>query len=254
MVEPKKKETFLHHDSMPLCHLPRGPLVMSVHAFFSCLSWQIWTHQHINSPTRLPFIGVETRGGRRTAYCPHMDLEGHPSLLHFHMPAEWEPHSQCWLGWPVSFFYCFPSQFSFIPSLYSISILTFPFRSPSVFFFFFFLSDFLRVLWLHLVVGGDLFRFLWVFSLISLSNRKLEPHSSLKVSLTNHKNPWICHSNLNNGLSASLLCVVFLWNYRNGLIIGGIMQSMDNEYLLRWHLQSQSLNLWLSALVPPRYL
>ncbi|KAL4036134.1 agmatine deiminase [Cucumis melo var. makuwa] len=29
-----------------------------------------------------------------------MDLEGHPSLLHFHMPAEWEPHSQCWLGWP----------------------------------------------------------------------------------------------------------------------------------------------------------
>lgn len=31
-----------------------------------------------------------------------MDLEGSPSLLQFHMPAEWEPHSQCWMGWPVS--------------------------------------------------------------------------------------------------------------------------------------------------------
>ncbi|CAK9330033.1 unnamed protein product [Citrullus colocynthis] len=29
-----------------------------------------------------------------------MDLEGSPSLLQFHMPAEWEPHSQCWMGWP----------------------------------------------------------------------------------------------------------------------------------------------------------
>ncbi|XP_022965832.1 agmatine deiminase [Cucurbita maxima] len=29
-----------------------------------------------------------------------MDLEGSPSLLKFHMPAEWEPHSQCWMGWP----------------------------------------------------------------------------------------------------------------------------------------------------------
>uniref|UniRef100_A0A1D1YST1 Agmatine deiminase n=1 Tax=Anthurium amnicola TaxID=1678845 RepID=A0A1D1YST1_9ARAE len=28
------------------------------------------------------------------------DLEGQPALLGFHMPAEWEPHQQCWIGWP----------------------------------------------------------------------------------------------------------------------------------------------------------
>ena len=40
-----------------------------------------------------------------------MDLEGSPSLLKFHMPAEWEPHSQCWMGWPVSLsLFCFHSD------------------------------------------------------------------------------------------------------------------------------------------------
>ncbi|KAL2338256.1 hypothetical protein Fmac_012702 [Flemingia macrophylla] len=29
-----------------------------------------------------------------------MDLNGTPSSLGFHMPAEWETHSQCWMGWP----------------------------------------------------------------------------------------------------------------------------------------------------------
>lgn len=29
-----------------------------------------------------------------------MDLEGSPVSHGFHMPAEWEPHSQTWLGWP----------------------------------------------------------------------------------------------------------------------------------------------------------
>ncbi|CAK9138273.1 unnamed protein product [Ilex paraguariensis] len=29
-----------------------------------------------------------------------MDLEGSPALNGFHMPAEWERHSQCWIGWP----------------------------------------------------------------------------------------------------------------------------------------------------------
>ncbi|XP_038987238.1 agmatine deiminase-like isoform X1 [Phoenix dactylifera] len=28
------------------------------------------------------------------------DLEGKPAVLGFHMPAEWEPHHQCWMGWP----------------------------------------------------------------------------------------------------------------------------------------------------------
>ncbi|KAG1327498.1 EMB1873-like protein [Cocos nucifera] len=28
------------------------------------------------------------------------DLDGKPALLGFHMPAEWEPHHQCWMGWP----------------------------------------------------------------------------------------------------------------------------------------------------------
>lgn len=30
-----------------------------------------------------------------------MDIEaGTPALHGYHMPAEWEPHSQCWMGWP----------------------------------------------------------------------------------------------------------------------------------------------------------
>ncbi|XP_010905762.1 agmatine deiminase [Elaeis guineensis] len=28
------------------------------------------------------------------------DLDGKPALLGFHMPAEWDPHHQCWMGWP----------------------------------------------------------------------------------------------------------------------------------------------------------
>ncbi|PSS08324.1 Agmatine deiminase [Actinidia chinensis var. chinensis] len=29
-----------------------------------------------------------------------MDAEGTPALHGYRMPAEWEPHSQCWMGWP----------------------------------------------------------------------------------------------------------------------------------------------------------
>ncbi|XP_048529999.1 agmatine deiminase-like isoform X3 [Triticum urartu] len=29
-------------------------------------------------------------------------LDGTPAALGFRMPAEWEPHDQCWIGWPVS--------------------------------------------------------------------------------------------------------------------------------------------------------
>ncbi|KAA8542335.1 hypothetical protein F0562_023529 [Nyssa sinensis] len=29
-----------------------------------------------------------------------MDVEGTPSFHGYHMPAQWEPHSQCWMGWP----------------------------------------------------------------------------------------------------------------------------------------------------------
>ncbi|GAU18994.1 hypothetical protein TSUD_193320 [Trifolium subterraneum] len=29
-----------------------------------------------------------------------MNLQNTPSSHGFHMPAEWEPHSQCWMGWP----------------------------------------------------------------------------------------------------------------------------------------------------------
>ncbi|OVA12521.1 Peptidyl-arginine deiminase [Macleaya cordata] len=29
-----------------------------------------------------------------------MEIEGKPALLGYRMPAEWEPHSQCWMGWP----------------------------------------------------------------------------------------------------------------------------------------------------------
>lgn len=31
-----------------------------------------------------------------------MDLKGSPALDGYRMPAEWETHSQCWMGWPVS--------------------------------------------------------------------------------------------------------------------------------------------------------
>ncbi|KAG8387564.1 hypothetical protein BUALT_Bualt02G0034500 [Buddleja alternifolia] len=29
-----------------------------------------------------------------------MELKGLPAAHEYYMPAEWEPHSQCWLGWP----------------------------------------------------------------------------------------------------------------------------------------------------------
>ncbi|GAV56462.1 PAD_porph domain-containing protein [Cephalotus follicularis] len=29
-----------------------------------------------------------------------MEMKGTPAAHGFHMPAEWEPHSQCWMGWP----------------------------------------------------------------------------------------------------------------------------------------------------------
>ncbi|GAB4826374.1 hypothetical protein Ancab_009239 [Ancistrocladus abbreviatus] len=29
-----------------------------------------------------------------------MELEGTPAVHGYHMPAEWEPHYQCWMGWP----------------------------------------------------------------------------------------------------------------------------------------------------------
>ncbi|XP_058112372.1 agmatine deiminase [Magnolia sinica] len=28
------------------------------------------------------------------------EMEGKPAHLGYHMPAEWEPHSHCWMGWP----------------------------------------------------------------------------------------------------------------------------------------------------------
>ncbi|PIA57541.1 hypothetical protein AQUCO_00600330v1 [Aquilegia coerulea] len=29
-----------------------------------------------------------------------MEIQGKPSLVGYHMPAEWETHSGCWIGWP----------------------------------------------------------------------------------------------------------------------------------------------------------
>ncbi|VAH48608.1 unnamed protein product [Triticum turgidum subsp. durum] len=28
-------------------------------------------------------------------------MAGCPAKMRFRMPAEWEPHEQCWMGWPV---------------------------------------------------------------------------------------------------------------------------------------------------------
>ncbi|KAL4573689.1 hypothetical protein LXL04_020504 [Taraxacum kok-saghyz] len=47
-------------------------------------------------------IGEED-GSRRLGGCPGTMLQwskGTPALHGFRMPAEWEPHSQTWLGWP----------------------------------------------------------------------------------------------------------------------------------------------------------
>ncbi|KAK9198835.1 hypothetical protein WN944_014021 [Citrus x changshan-huyou] len=32
-----------------------------------------------------------------------MEMNGTPALHGYLMPAEWEPHSQCWMGWPVRY-------------------------------------------------------------------------------------------------------------------------------------------------------
>jgi hypothetical protein len=40
-------------------------------------------------------------------------VEGRPAKMGFRMPAEWEPHEQCWMGWPVL---SFPLHFFFAPS------------------------------------------------------------------------------------------------------------------------------------------
>ncbi|ONK79387.1 uncharacterized protein A4U43_C01F5840 [Asparagus officinalis] len=29
-----------------------------------------------------------------------MEFEGNPSAMGYRMPAEWQPHQQCWMGWP----------------------------------------------------------------------------------------------------------------------------------------------------------
>lgn len=36
-----------------------------------------------------------------------MDLKGTPVENGYRMPAEWEPHSGCWMGWPVRILYSF---------------------------------------------------------------------------------------------------------------------------------------------------
>ncbi|RWW03451.1 hypothetical protein GW17_00033388 [Ensete ventricosum] len=50
-------------------------------------------------------------------------LEEKPALLGFHMPAEWEPHQQCWMGWPVSPERYFRSLFSSPSSCVHVEIL-----------------------------------------------------------------------------------------------------------------------------------
>jgi hypothetical protein len=42
-------------------------------------------------------------------------MAGCPAKMGFRMPAEWEPHDQCWMGWPVR------TPPSFYPSLICLS-------------------------------------------------------------------------------------------------------------------------------------
>ena len=39
-------------------------------------------------------VAASKAGARRKV------LDGTPAALGFRMPAEWEPHDQCWIGWP----------------------------------------------------------------------------------------------------------------------------------------------------------
>ncbi|CAL9130011.1 unnamed protein product [Musa textilis] len=52
-------------------------------------------------------------------------LEEKPALLGFHMPAEWEPHQQCWMGWPERLDNwregAFPAQSTFVKVATEIS-------------------------------------------------------------------------------------------------------------------------------------
>jgi hypothetical protein len=50
-----------------------------------------------------------------------MKLQNTPSSHGFHMPAEWERHSQCWMGWPVSIH--FIHTLFFFPLSFSLSLL-----------------------------------------------------------------------------------------------------------------------------------
>jgi len=46
-------------------------------------------------------IGEREREREREAVMMAKILEGRPAKMGFRMPAEWEPHEQCWMGWPV---------------------------------------------------------------------------------------------------------------------------------------------------------
>ncbi|GMQ11120.1 hypothetical protein CsSME_00053884 [Camellia sinensis var. sinensis] len=48
-----------------------------------------------------PYILIHTHNELREREREReMDVEGTPALHGYRMPAEWEPHSQCWLAWP----------------------------------------------------------------------------------------------------------------------------------------------------------
>ncbi|KAJ8491102.1 hypothetical protein OPV22_012823 [Ensete ventricosum] len=52
-------------------------------------------------------------------------FEEKPALLGFHLLAEWEPHRQCWMGWPERLDNwrkgAFPSQSTFVKVATAIS-------------------------------------------------------------------------------------------------------------------------------------
>ena len=51
-----------------------------------------------------------------------MDMEGTPASHGYYMPAEFESHLQCWLGWPVSLFFLLFLRFSHLGSISFFSL------------------------------------------------------------------------------------------------------------------------------------
>lgn len=61
MVEPKKKEWQMRNFMPPILPSASSPTGHVRACLFLVSSSQIWTHQHTNFPSQLPFVGFENQ-------------------------------------------------------------------------------------------------------------------------------------------------------------------------------------------------